>query len=256
VNRRALIAAACLLAAPSLCGAPAVWGTPDTLRVALEPHGGATTAFVVLPAGRGTVSAIVVVHEWWGLNAQIRAMARRFGDLGYVVIVPDLYHGKVAGSAEEAHELARGLPEERALTDIQAAVAWLKGHPRVGKNRIGIVGFCMGGRLSQLAALATADLAACVMFYGRPETDPEKLATLRAPLLGHFGAADRGIGHDQVESLQAGLKKAGKTAFEVYEYPGAGHAFMNESGRGYHADAARLAWARTAGFFQKHLKGR
>ena len=82
----------------------------------------------------------------------------------------------------------------------------------------------MGGRISQLGALSSDAFSACVMFYGRPETGPAVLAKLRAPLLGHFGAQDRGIGHDQVEALRAGLKKAGKPAGEIYEYPGAGHA--------------------------------
>jgi carboxymethylenebutenolidase len=236
--------------------AAAASADPDTLRVALAPHGSETTAFVALPAGKGPAPAIVVVHEWWGLNAQIRGMARRFANLGYVTVVPDLYHGKVASDPEGAHELSRGLPEERALTDIQATIAWLRAQPRVGKGRIGIVGFCMGGRLAQLAALGSKDLAACAMFYGRPETDPAKLSALKAPFQGHFGMEDQGIGPEQVEALKAGLKKAGKTDAEVFTYAGAGHAFMNETGRSYHADAAQLAWARTAAFFQKNLKGK
>ncbi len=255
MNRRLLgWAAAALLASPGM--ASRAGADPDTLRVDLAPQGAATTAYVVMPPGRAPAHAIVVVHEWWGLNAQIRGIARRFADLGYAAIVPDLYRGKVAGNPETAHELARGLPEERALGDIGAAIAWLRAQPRVGKSRIGIVGFCMGGRLSQLAALKSREIAACVVFYGRPETDPEKLASLDAPLLAHFGGEDQGIGQDQVEALKEGLKTAGKTSAQIFVYPGAGHGFMNETGRGYHADASRLAWARTADFFQKELKRR
>ena len=112
----------------------------------------------------------------------------------------------------------------------------------------------MGGRFSELLALNRPELSAAVMFYGRPETDPAKLAALQAPLQGHFGGEDRGIGPDQVAALKAGLAKAGK-AGEIYVYPGAGHAFMHEGRDSYHADAAKQAWARTLQFLQKYLKG-
>ena len=253
---RRLLRCAGLAALMTVGMAPRAWCDPDTLRVDLTAQGAPTTAFVVTPPGKDPIPAIVVIHEWWGLNGQIRGMARRFADLGYVTIVPDLYRGKVAFDPETAHELMRGLPEERALSDIEAAIAWLRTQPRVARSKIGIVGFCMGGRLSQLTALESKDIAACVMFYGQPETHPDKLAALSAPLLAHFGAEDQGIGQDQVDALKAGLQKAGKTRFEIYVYPGAGHAFMNETGRGYHADAARLGWARTTDFFRRELKAK
>lgn len=255
VRRRVLL---CLGLAVLMLGAaaPRAWSDPDTLRVSLSAQGSPTSAFVVMPPGKESVPAVVVIHEWWGLNGQIRGIARRLADLGYAAIIPDLYRGKVASDPESAHELMRGLPEERALGDIAASIAWLRAQPRVGKNRIGVVGFCMGGRYSELTALQSKDIVACVMFYGPPETHPEKLASLTAPLLAHFGGADQGIGQDQVDALTEGLRKAGKTKVEIYVYPGAGHAFMNETGRGYHADAARLAWARTTNFFEKELKAK
>jgi carboxymethylenebutenolidase len=214
---------------------------------------GATTAYVAWPAGRNEAPAVVVVHEWWGLNAQIRGIARRLAQEGYVAIVPDLYHGKVADDPELAHELMRGLDEAKAVGDLEAAVSWLRTQPRLGKQKIGVVGFCMGGRISQLLALHNPQISAAVMFYGRPETDPGVLARLGAPLLGHFGATDQGIGSDQTDALKTGLAKAGKVG-EVYTYSGAGHAFMNETRPSYHADASKLAWARTLQFFQKYLK--
>jgi carboxymethylenebutenolidase len=92
------------------------------------------------------------------------------------------------------------------------------------------------------------------MFYGRPESDPAKLAALAAPLQAHFGGEDRGIGKEQVDAFRASLARAGRSG-EIYVYPGAGHAFMNDVGSSYHADAAKQAWARTLQFLQKHLKG-
>jgi carboxymethylenebutenolidase len=226
----------------------------DTSRVHLGQPDGGLDAFVAWPAGRTTAPAVIVVHEWWGLNGQIRSIARRLAQEGYVAIVPDLYHGQVAGDPEYAHELMRGLDEDKAVSDLGAALAWLRTQARVDRRRIGVVGFCMGGRLSELLALHTPDLAAAVMFYGRPESDPGKLAALKAPLQGHFGGEDRGIGADQVEAFRAALAKAGRSS-AIYVYPGAGHAFMHEGRSSYHADAARQAWARTLQFFQKYLKG-
>jgi carboxymethylenebutenolidase len=227
---------------------------PDTSRIHLGPATAGTEAFVAWPAGKSPVSAIVVIHEWWGLNGQIRDVARRLTQQGYVAIVPDLYHGQVATDPETAHELSRGVDESVALADMDAAVAWLRSQPRIGTRRIGIVGFCMGGGLAQRMAIHSREIAAAVMFYGSPETDPAKLAALSAPLQAHFGAEDKGITADKVEALKAGLAKAGKPV-EVYVYAGAGHAFMNDSRPSYHADAARQAWARTLAFFQKNLKG-
>jgi carboxymethylenebutenolidase len=248
-----LLLCTALLATGSPAAPPAA-APGDSSNVRLTGAAGGTGAFVAWPAGRDPAPGIVVVHEWWGLNTQIRTVARRLAKEGYVAIVPDLYHGKVADDPELAHELMRGLDENKAVTYLEAATAWLRAQPRVGKQRIGVVGFCMGGRFSQLLALHNPQLSAVVMFYGRPETAPETLAKLHAPLQAHFGAEDQGIGLDQTDALRAGLSKAGKPG-EVYVYHGAGHAFMNDMRPSYHADASRLAWARTLQFFQKHLKG-
>jgi carboxymethylenebutenolidase len=243
----------CVLFAAGTHDARAAAAAADSGRDTSRVRIGVTTAYVAWPAGRAEAPAVVVAHEWWGLNAQIRGMARKLAQEGYVAIVPDLYHGKVADDPELAHELMRGLDENKAVGDLEAAVSWLRTQPRVGKQKIGVVGFCMGGRISQLLALRSPQISAAVMFYGRPETDPAALAKLGAPLLGHFGATDQGIGSDQTDALKAGLAKANKVG-EVYTYSGAGHAFMNETRPSYHADASKLAWARTLQFFQKYLK--
>jgi carboxymethylenebutenolidase len=251
----ALLAAACFIActgaAPSRGTAPAA---VDTSRVHLGPAEGGTDAFVAWPAGTKAPPAVIVIHEWWGMNDQIRGVARRLAREGFVAIVPDLYHGKVAGDDPEmAHTLMRGLDEDLAVGDLDQAAGWVRAQTRTAKSRMGVMGFCMGGRLSELLALHDPTVAACVMYYGRPETNPTKLAGLKAPLQGHFGADDQGITPDNVRGFQGALKRAGRNA-EIYEYAGAGHAFMHEGRDSYRPDAARQAWARTLAFLQKNLK--
>ena len=227
--------------------------TVDTSRVHLGPAEGGTEAFVAWPAGKAAAPGVVVVHEWWGLNAQIREVAKRLAREGYVAIVPDLYHGKVTSDAEQAHVLLRGLEDPVALSELSAAVTWLKAERRTAKRKVGTVGFCMGGSLAQALALQNAAVSATVMFYGSPVTEARALARLRGPLQAHFGQEDDGIPVAKAEALRAALLAAGKPG-EVFVYAGAGHAFMHDTRPSYHADASRLGWARMLGFFQKNLK--
>ena len=233
---------------------PTVLAQPiDTTRVHLGPADGGTDAFVAWPTGKAAAPGVVVVHEWWGLNAQIRAVAWRLAKEGYVAIVPDLYHGKMATDPEQAHVLSRGLEDPVAYGDLEAAASWLRGQPRLARKRIGVMGFCMGGGLALGLALRDSTISATEMFYGAPVNDPAQLASLRGPVQGHFGEKDDGIPPPKADSFRSALKQAGKEG-EVYVYAGAGHAFMNETRPSYHADAARQAWARTLAFFQKNLK--
>jgi len=226
---------------------------PDTALVHIGPKDAGTMAFVATPRGKTASQAILIAHEWWGLNAQIRSVAVRLARQGYVAIVPDLYHGEVASDAETAHELSRALDETQALADFAAAVEWLRGQERTHKARLGVMGFCMGGRVAQEVGMSDLDISATVMFYGSPDTDPKRLAHLRGPLQGHFGSEDRGISEERVKAFETALDEAGKEA-TIYVYPGAGHAFMNDTRESYRADAERQAWARTLSFFHKQLK--
>jgi carboxymethylenebutenolidase len=225
----------------------------DTARVQLGSGAAATSAFVAYPPGDPGAPGVIVVHEWWGLNHPIREVARRLAREGYVVIVPDLYHGKQADGPERAHELSRGLEESRALADLRAAARWLGSHSAVAGRPIGVVGFGMGGGLGQAVALDTLAVAAAVSFHGAPITDSTRLAGLDVPLQAHFGAADEGIPMTRLAEFRSALQRLGKPA-EIHVYPGAGHGFMNETRPSYHADAARQAWARTLAFLQRHLK--
>ncbi len=223
---------------------------PDTAHVQLADG---TGAFVIQPPGHRASSAVVVVHEWWGLNAQIRALARRLAEQGYLAIVPDLYHGHVADDPEQAHVLSRGLDPDSAQVTLAAAAAWARQSLRGGHPRVGVLGFCMGGGLAQRFALADSSLSAAVMFYGPPVTDSVRVARLRVPLQGHFGADDEGIPPRTVDALRRALGRA-VVPGDVYVYAGAGHAFMNETRPSYRPDAARQAWARTLAFLDRHLK--
>lgn len=224
---------------------------PDTVHLT-TPDGG-TSAFIAKPPGSGPVPGVIVVFEWWGMNDQIRDIARRMAQQGYYTIVPDFYHGKVATTPDEAHELVRGLEDTRVFSEMDAAADWLHGQKRCENARIAVMGFCVGGGITLRYALRTPSLSAAVMYYGAPETDPDKLASLKAPLQGHFGADDQGITPDRVGAFRDALKKAGKDA-DIYVYSGAGHAFMHDGAPSYRADAAKIAWARTLSFLQKHLK--
>jgi carboxymethylenebutenolidase len=248
--KRACAAAAVILGA-GLWSDPAGAQRVDTVRIGTGAS--QTEAFVAYPAARNAAPAVIVVHEWWGLNDQIRSVARRLAAEGYVAIVPDLYHGRVTDDPEQAHVLARGIEDERARRDLDAALAWLRASPRVGDRPVGVVGFCMGGGVALDYGLHRGDLRGVVVFYGPPVTDAAQLAGLKAPLLGHFGLKDDGIPEARVNAFRDGLARAGRTA-EIHTYPAAGHAFMNDARPSYQPDAAKQAWARTMAFLQKQLR--
>jgi carboxymethylenebutenolidase len=200
------------------------------------------------PSGKGPFAAIVVIHEWWGLNDWVKEQASKLADQGYVALAVDLYRGKVATTPDMAHELMRGLAEDRAGRDLRAAVAFLRAQPNVKKDRVGSIGWCMGGGYSLQTALLEPELAASVINYGHLATEAENLQKINAPILGIFGGQDRGIPVDDVRKFEAALKGMGKKV-EIVIYPDAGHAFENPNNKtGYRADDAADAWQRTLKF--------
>src|SRR5262249_34908161 len=161
---------------------------------------------LALPKNAKKAPAVIVIQEWWGLNDWVKDQARAFAAEGYVALAPDLYRGKVAANPDEAHQLMRGLPEDRALRDLNAAVDYLKSRPDVNAEAIGCVGFCMGGGYSLSLALDNASIKACDIYYGRLLTDESTLSKLHAAVLGNFGAEDKGITADDVKAFEATLK--------------------------------------------------
>ena len=206
------------------------------------------------PPGKGPFPAIVVIHEWWGLNDWVKEQASKLAEQGYVALAVDLYRGKVATTPDLAHELARGLPEDRAKRDLHAAVEYLKAQSNVKKHRIGAIGWCMGGGYSLDVALQEPDLAADVINYGHLATDRDALKKINAPILGIFGAQDRGIPAEDVRKFAETLDQLGKTG-EIKIYDDAGHAFENPNNKdGYRAADAADAWKRITDFFASKLK--
>ncbi|MGH7149052.1 MAG: dienelactone hydrolase family protein [Planctomycetota bacterium] len=227
---------------------PAVRTETRTLKVGDQPF----AAYLARPVS-GKSPGLVVVHEWWGLNDQVKGVAGALAEKGYAAIVPDLYAGKVATERDLAHELMRGLEDGKAVKVLRAAVAALRADSAVDGERIGIIGFCMGGKYSLLTALEEEALSAAVVCYGAPITDAEKLKALRCPVLGVFGSEDRGIRVSEVKAFEEAAKKAGKDAVcRVYEK--VGHAFLNAERDGYKPDVAEKAWKDIHEFLAKHLR--
>lgn len=206
------------------------------------------------PSGSGPFPGIVVIHEWWGLNDWVKEQASKLADQGYAALAIDLYRGKVADNPNTAHELMRGVPEDRAARDLQAAVEFLKSQPNVRKDRIASIGWCMGGGYSLNVALSEPTLTAAVINYGHLATDPAALHKINAAILGNFGGQDQGIPPEDVKKFEEALKKDGKKA-DIKIYPDAGHAFENPNNKnGYRASDAADAWQRTVKFLNETLK--
>lgn len=238
--------------APRAAGAATDTVVTEPVRYAsgAEQVGG----FLARPSGAGRHPALVVIHEWWGLNDFAKAKARHFAELGYVALAVDLYRGQVAGDPDMAHQLMRGLPEDRALRDMRAAVAYLQARKDVDGAKLGTVGWCMGGGLSLALAIAEPRLRAAVIYYGRLVTDPAQIRRIKAPLLMNFGEEDKGIPGESVRAFAAAAQKAG-VKVDMKIYPGAGHGFASSSdAKVYRAEAAADADSRTEAFFARSLK--
>jgi carboxymethylenebutenolidase len=206
------------------------------------------------PAGKGPFPALIVIHEWWGLNDWVKDQASKLADQGYAALAIDLYRGKVATTPDMAHEIMRGVPEDRAKRDLHAAFDFLASQPNVKKDRIGSIGWCMGGGYSLDVALQEPTLAAAVINYGHLATDTDALKKINAPILGLFGAQDRGIPPADVKKFGATLDQLGKK-IDIKIYDDAGHAFENPNNKeGYREADAADAWKRTVDFLSSTLK--
>src|ERR1017187_1347703 len=211
-------------------------------------------AVLYTPAGKGPFPALIVIHEWWGLNDWVKDQASKLADQGYEALAIDLYRGKVATTPDMAHELMRGVPDDRAKRDLHSAFDFLQSQPNVKKNRIGAIGWCMGGGYSLELALDEPTLAADVINYGHLATEPDSIKKINAPVLGLFGGQDQGITPDDVHKFEAAMKQQGKK-IDIKIYDDAGHAFENPNNKaGYRAADAEDAWKRTVSFLADNLK--
>jgi carboxymethylenebutenolidase len=226
----------------------------DSKTVSYKSGDETVKGLLYIPAGKGPFPAMIVIHEWWGLNDWVKEQASKLADQGYVALAIDLYRGKVATTPDMAHEIMRGVPEDRAKRDLHSAFEFLASQPNVRKDRIGAIGWCMGGGYALGVALQEPTLAADVINYGHLATDPEALKKINAPILGSFGGQDHGITPDDVHKFEQTMKQLGKK-IDVKIYDDAGHAFENPNNKdGYRADDAADAWKRTVDFLAVTLK--
>lgn len=218
-----------------------------------EHDGDELKGFVARPAGDGKAPGLILIHEFWGINDNIRDFARDFAAKGYFALAVDLYDGRATEDATEARSWAAGVKADpgKALDNISQAITYLKSRPEVDAERIGIVGWCFGGGWAYRAALNIAGLRAAVIYYGG--VDPEDdFSRLEAHILGHFGEEDRAIRVDKVIAFQAKLA-ALSDEHEIYLYPFAGHAFARKGGDKFNPPAAQLSWHRTLTFLERNL---
>ena len=241
-----LLGLICLLAVTSIA--------VDSYPVSYKSGDETVNAILYTPQGKGPFPAIVVIHEWWGLNDWVKEEASKLADQGYVALAIDLYRGKVATTPDEAHEIMRGVPQDRATRDLLAATSYLRAQKNVDPKRVGSIGWCMGGGYSLDLALNDPKLKAAVINYGHLATEEASLKKINAAMLGIFGGQDRGIPVVDVNKFESQLKALGKTV-EIHIFPDAGHGFENPNNKqGYRADDAAQAWKLTVDFLAKYLK--
>jgi carboxymethylenebutenolidase len=220
--------------------------------IEFQSNGGTAEGYLSLPeSGRGP--GVVVIQEWWGLVPHIKDVADRFAAAGFVALAPDLYHGDVARSPDEAGKMMMALNIAQTEKDLRGAVEYLLSHEATGGDSVGTVGFCMGGVLSLYAASKNERVGACVVFYGiHPKVEPD-FENLSAPVLGLYAEKDSMVTPEVVRALEEKVRGHGKS-IETHTYPGADHAFFNDTRpEVYDAEAAADAWRRTIEFLRKHL---
>lgn len=213
--------------------------------------GHAFTTEVAIPEALASAPAVIVIHEWWGLNDHIRDLTARFAAEGLLAMAIDLYDAPATTDAAEAMRRVNELKTADALLRIGATARHLVKHPR-GNGKVGIVGFCLGGAMALAAACRVPEVSAAVPFYGIAREEFLDFAPEKAPILGHYGADDGSIQPARVEALRARAERAqARITLHMYE---AGHAFMRDHDpAAYQPEAARLAWERTIAFLKSGL---
>ncbi len=243
----------------SLClilAAPHLFAASQPKQVSFSTGNETVQGVLYTPSTPGRHPAIIVIHEWWGLVPWVKDQAADLADQGYVALAVDLYRGKTADNPETAHELMRGLPQDRGVRDLVSAANYLKSLKSVDSSRMGAVGWCMGGGFAAQLAIADPDLRAVAINYGSLPTDPGALKQIHAAILGNFGALDQGITPQDVHDFASAMNSIGHPV-DVKIYPDAGHAFENPNNKntpGYRAADAQDAQQRMRTFFHDHLQ--
>lgn len=205
-------------------------------------------------ANAAPLPAIIAIHEWWGLNDNIEAVAERLAGEGYSVLAVDLYNGAVAEQPDQAKQLMQGVMGQPAPAQDNLSQAYDYLVDQLGAPAVGSIGWCFGGAWSlQTGLLLPEQLDALVIYYGRLESDQRVLEPLQMPIAGFFGGLDQGIPVADVQAFEESLKALGKSP-EIHIYDDANHAFANPSGDRYNPEAAADAWDKTTAFLAEHLK--
>ena len=223
----------------------------ETANVSFAANGGTGMGYLARPSS-GTHPGVVVIQEWWGLEDHIKDVVNRFAQQGFVALAPDLYHGQVTAEPDEARKLAMELVRDQAMKEMEGAIDYLLSRDDVQPKRAGVIGFCMGGGLALALACRSSKVGAVADFYGGGRDDLDMVKGLSGPLFGAFGEADSGIPLERIDALRSSLAAHGKE-FEVIVYPGAPHAFFNDTRPSYRAEAASDAWQRSLELFRRAL---
>ncbi len=213
------------------------------------PDGRQAGGFLAIP-DRTPAPTVLLIHEWWGLNDQIKAVAQDLRERGYAALAVDLYGKPAATTREDAMEFMTHMDPREATESLATWVEWLHGH-EAGNGKVGVVGWCFGGGWALNTAL-NAPVDATVIYYGRVNKIADELAPLDSPVLGHFATRDESITQDMVRGFEQAMLQAGKTDLTIHWYE-ADHAFANPTGARYDEEDAKLAWERTLAFFEQHL---
>jgi len=234
-------------------------------EVKIPVSDGEIPAYRALPAGAGSFPVILVVQEIFGVHEHIKDICRRLAKLGYLAVAPELYArqgdvSKIENFREIISKVVSKVPDAQVMSDLDAAVAWAKGTGKGDVARLGITGYCWGGRIVWLYAAHNPNLKAGAAWYGRLAGDADDLhpkhpldlvASIKAPVLGLYGEADQGIPVESVEKMRTALKEAGKTA-EIVLYPDTPHAFFADYRPSYRKDKAEDGWKRMLEWFKKN----
>jgi carboxymethylenebutenolidase len=223
-----------------------------TGMVNIPVNGDGAQAFVAMPDDDAKHPGLVVIQEWWGLEPHIKDIAQKLAVEGFIVMVPDLFHGKVATEPDDAGKMMMAMDMERAIREIQGAIGVLKDNGMVEPKKVGVIGFCMGGLLTYKTIEASQDVAAACAFYGvMYEPTPESVAGVQAAVMAVFGAQDGYTPPEYIQRIYEVYSSCGKN-YEAHVYE-AGHAFLNPThGMGNEA-AARDVWPKAVNFLKQHL---
>ena len=219
-----------------------------------NPNGPAVRAYVAQSGSTEPQPAVIMIHEFWGLRESVTGKADALSNEGYVVIAPDTYRGVSTSLIPRAIYQVIRTPEERVNTDLDAVFAWAAQQPNIDPERIAIIGFCYGGRVSISYSMSNNKLAATSTFYGGgAETEASKLAALPGPVLGVFGSEDQQIPLEEVEAFKTGLEQAG-IEHQVTVYDGVGHAFVSDVETIRAGGAPGDAWNELLAFLKTNLQ--